>query len=43
MLDPEALIVKGGVLALAALSVIRIVWQDLNNLRNDFRRKRKHR
>jgi hypothetical protein len=43
MLDPEALIVKGGVLALAALSVIRLVWQDLNNLRNDFRRKRKHR
>jgi hypothetical protein len=43
MLDPEALIVKGGVLALATLSVIRLVWQDLNSLRNDFRRKRKHR
>jgi hypothetical protein len=42
MLDPEAFIVKGGVLALAALSVIRLVWQDFNNLMNDFRRKRKH-
>jgi hypothetical protein len=42
MLDPEAVIVKGGVLALAALSVIRLVLQDLNNLMQDFRRKRKH-
>ena len=41
MLDPETFIVKGGILALAALSVIRLVWQDFNNLRNDFRRKRK--
>jgi hypothetical protein len=43
MPDLEALIVKGGVLILAALSVIRIVWQDFNNLMNDFRRKRRHR
>jgi hypothetical protein len=43
MLDPEAVIVKGGVLALAALTVIRLVWHDLNNLINDFRRNRKHR
>ncbi len=43
MPDLEALIVKGGILALAALSVIRIVWQDFNNLMNDFRRKRRHR
>jgi hypothetical protein len=42
MLDPEALIVKGGVLVVATLSVIRLVWQDFNNLMNDFRRKRKH-
>jgi hypothetical protein len=41
MLDPEAFIVKGGVLALATLSVIRLVWQDFNNLMNDLRRKRK--
>jgi hypothetical protein len=43
MLDPEALIVKGGVLALAALSVIRLVWQDFNNLISDLRRNRRHR
>jgi len=40
-LDPEALIVKGGVLALAALSVIRLVWSDFNRMRADFRRKRR--
>ncbi|MGH9710182.1 MAG: hypothetical protein ACRD37_06520 [Candidatus Acidiferrales bacterium] len=43
MPDPETLIVKGGILALAALSVFRLVWQDFNNLMDDFRRKRKHR
>ena len=43
MLDPEAFIVKGGVLALAALSVIRLVWQDFNNLISDLRRNRRHR
>jgi len=43
MADPEALIVKGGVLILAVLSVIRLVWQDFNNLMNDVRRKRKYR
>jgi hypothetical protein len=43
MPDPEALIVKGGVLVLAALSVIRLVWQEFNNLMNDFRRKRRQR
>jgi len=43
MLEPEALIVKGGILALATLSVVRLVWQEFNNLVNDFRRKRKHR
>jgi hypothetical protein len=43
MPDLEAFIVKGGVLALAALSVVRLIWQDFNNLLNDFRRKRRHR
>jgi hypothetical protein len=43
MIDPEAIIVKGGVLALAAFAVIRIVWHDFNKLMIDFRRKRKHR
>ena len=43
MLDPEALVVKGGILALAALAVIRVVLLDFNNLLNDLRRKRKRR
>jgi hypothetical protein len=38
MFDPEAFIVKGGILALAALSVIRLVLQDFNNLVTDFRK-----
>jgi hypothetical protein len=41
--DPEALIVKGGVLALALLSISRFILHEFNNLRNDFRRKRKRR
>ncbi len=43
MLDPETLIVKGGVLALASFAVIRIVWCDFNKLMTDLRRKRKNR
>jgi len=40
-LDPEALIIRVGVLALAALSVIRLVWSDFKRMRADFRRKRR--
>jgi hypothetical protein len=43
MLDPEALVVKGGILALAALSVVRLVLHDFNNLVSDFRRRRRRR
>ena len=43
MLEPEVLVVKLGILALAALAVVRLVWQEFNNLLNDFRRKRKRR
>ena len=43
MLDPEAIIVKGGILALATLAVMRIVWHDFNKLMSDFRRHRKNR
>ena len=39
MLEAEAVVVKGGVLILATLSVIRIVWNDFNNLMADFREK----
>ncbi len=40
MTDPEALILKVGILALLALSVVRLVLHDFNNLVNDFRRKK---
>jgi hypothetical protein len=43
MLDPEALVVKGGILALAALSVVRLVLHDFNNLVSDYRRRRRRR
>jgi hypothetical protein len=43
MLDPEAIVVKGGILALAVLSVIRVVLHDFNNLVSDFRKRRRRR
>jgi hypothetical protein len=43
MLALEVLIVKAGVLALATLFVIRLVWQEFNNLKYDLRRKRRNR
>lgn len=43
MPDPETIIIKGGALALLALSVIRLVLRDLMELRKDFQRKgRRH-
>lgn len=41
MVDPEAFVVKGGVVALLVLGIIRLIWQDLNSLRDDIRRKPK--
>ena len=43
MLDPDTVIVKAGAYALLALSVIRLVWQEFSNLRNDFREKKRNR
>jgi hypothetical protein len=43
MLDPEAIVVKGGILVLASLTVIRFILYDYNKLMRDFRRNRKHR
>jgi hypothetical protein len=43
MLDPEAFVVKGGIVALAALSVIRFILHEFNNLRSDFRKSRRRR
>lgn len=41
MLDPEVLVLRGGIIALACLTVTRFVWYEFSNLRNDFRRKRR--
>jgi hypothetical protein len=43
MLDPEALIVKGGVYALAALSVVRLIVHDFYHLLSDLRRRSRRR
>jgi hypothetical protein len=43
MPDPESIIVRGGVLILAAMSVIRLVLRDFNHLRSDFRRRKRRR
>jgi len=40
MLDPEAFVVKGGIIALAALSVIRLVMLDFSSLMSDIRKRR---
>jgi hypothetical protein len=41
MLDPEAVVVKGGILALATLSVLRLILFEINSIVNDFRRRRR--
>ena len=41
MPDLEALIVKGGVLILAFLSVVRLILHDLNNLKDDRNQRRR--
>lgn len=43
MLDPEAFVVKGGIVALATLSVIRFILREFNSLKSEFRRGRKRR
>jgi hypothetical protein len=41
MLDPEALIVKGTILALALLSAVRLISMEISNVVNDFRKRRR--
>lgn len=43
MLDLEAIVIKGGILVLASLTVIRFILHDYNKLVRDFRRNRKSR
>lgn len=42
MFDPEAFVVKGGILVLAALSMSRVILHDVIKILNDFRRWRRH-
>jgi hypothetical protein len=41
MFDPETLVVKGGILVLATLTVVRFVLFEYQSLVSDFRRKRR--
>jgi hypothetical protein len=41
MFDPEAFVIKGGILVLATLTVVRFVLYELNNIVSDFRRRRR--
>jgi hypothetical protein len=43
MLEPETLIVRGGIAALTALSFARLVLQEFNRLVGDIRRNRRNR
>lgn len=43
MPDPEVLVVKGGILILAALSIVRLILQEINNFRAELRRGPKRR
>ena len=43
MLDPETFLVKGAVIALATLTVIRLVLREYNNLVSDLRKSRRRR
>jgi hypothetical protein len=43
MLDPEVFLVKGTIVALAALTAIRFVLHEYNNLRSDIRKSRRRR
>jgi hypothetical protein len=43
MLDPEALLIKGAILILASLSIVRLVLHDYNKIVVDFRKRRRRR
>jgi hypothetical protein len=43
MPDPETIIVRGGILVLALLAVLRLVAHDIRNFKDDLIRKRRRR
>jgi hypothetical protein len=42
-LDPEGFLVKVGSIILVALTLVRFILYEYNNLREDFKRKRRYR
>jgi hypothetical protein len=43
MPDPEAVLLKAGSVILVMLALLRFILYEYNNLRDDFKRKRKRR
>ena len=43
MPDPESFIVKGGIIILASLAMLRLIVHDIRNLKDDLTGKRKRR
>ena len=43
MLDPETIIVKGGILVLASLAMVRLILHEIRNVRDEFIGKRRRR
>lgn len=41
MFDPETIVVKGGIVILAALAVLRLIVHDIRSLGDDLTRKRR--
>jgi hypothetical protein len=43
MPDPETIVVKGGIIVLALLAVLRLIVHDIRNLKDDLSGKRRRR
>ncbi len=43
MPDPETLIVKGGIIVLASVQMIRMILYEIRNVKDEFTAKRKRR
>jgi hypothetical protein len=41
MLDPETIVVKGGIVILASLTVLRLIVLEIRNLGDDLSRRRR--
>jgi len=41
MLDPEAIVVKGGIIIMALLTILRLVVHDILNIGDDLARRRR--